>query len=101
MVWGGRGLAERLGKSLPTGEAYGESWEISDHASHLSVAQDGPTLRGLMREEPEALLGGPAAGAFPWLVKFIDASGWLSVQVHPDDEAVRGLWPGEGGKTEA
>src|SRR5207248_9642633 len=30
-----------------------------------------------------------------------DVNDWLSVQVHPDDEAVRTLWPGEGGKTEA
>ena len=39
--------------------------------------------------------------AFPWLVKLLDACDWLSVQVHPDDDAVRRLWPGEGGKTEA
>ncbi len=34
-------------------------------------------------------------------MKFLDARDWLSVQVHPDDESVRTLWPGEGGKTEA
>jgi mannose-6-phosphate isomerase len=34
-------------------------------------------------------------------VKFIDACDWLSVQVHPDDRAVKQLWPSEGGKTEA
>jgi hypothetical protein len=34
---------------------------------------------------------GPAAGehaVFPWLIKFLDAGDWLSVQVHPDEEAV-------------
>jgi mannose-6-phosphate isomerase len=38
---------------------------------------------------------------FPWLVKFLDASDWLSVQVHPDEVSVQTLWPGEGSKTEA
>ena len=38
---------------------------------------------------------------FPWLVKYLDAHDWLSVQVHPDDDRVTTLWPGENGKTEA
>jgi mannose-6-phosphate isomerase len=112
MVWGGRRLAEVLAKPLPTAEPYGESWEISDHASHHSVVAEGPragqTLRNLMVREPEALLGaapragGRAPGAtFPWLVKLLDAWDWLSVQVHPDEGSVRQLWPGEGSKTEA
>jgi mannose-6-phosphate isomerase len=106
MVWGGRRLEEVLGKRLPTAESYGESWEISDHASHHSKAASGPlagrTLQDLVKREPAALFG--AAGprpVFPWLVKFLDAWDWLSVQVHPDDEAAPRLWPGEGGKTEA
>jgi mannose-6-phosphate isomerase len=107
MVWGGRRLGETLGKPLPTREAYGESWEISDHALHQSAVAGGPlagrTLRQLMEQEREALLGTAAAehAVFPWLVKFLDAHDWLSVQVHPDDEAVERLWPGEVGKTEA
>jgi mannose-6-phosphate isomerase len=101
MVWGGRGLADVLGVALPTNEAYGEAWLISDHASHHSAsAGDGRTLRQLMSDDPLGLLGEGAA-AFPWLVKLIDARDWLSVQVHPDDHSVTRLWPGEGGKTEA
>jgi len=107
MVWGGRRLAEFLGKSLPTGDPYGESWEISDHRLHHSLVSNGPlkgrSLRDLMTNDRAALLGknAPEHGVFPWLVKFLDASDWLSVQVHPDTEAVRRLWPGEGSKTEA
>jgi mannose-6-phosphate isomerase len=104
LVWGGRGLGESLGKHLPTGDAYGESWEVSDHDSHSSVVATGSlagrTLRDLMRDDSAALLGTPRE-QFPWLVKFLDAHDWLSVQVHPDDRAVVRLWPGEGGKTEA
>jgi mannose-6-phosphate isomerase len=107
LVWGGRRLAEALGKPVPTAEPYGESWEVSDHPLHHSVVTSGPlagrTLRQLMETQRRALLG-PAAEAhatFPWLIKFLDANDWLSVQVHPDEEAVRWLWPGEGSKTEA
>jgi mannose-6-phosphate isomerase len=107
MVWGGRRLADVLGKPLPGKEPYGESWEISDHALHHSEVATGPwagrTLRQLMEQECAVLLGAAASqhAVFPWLVKFLDACDWLSVQVHPDEETVRRLWPGEGSKTEA
>jgi mannose-6-phosphate isomerase len=107
MVWGGRRLETVLHKPLPTEEAYGESWEVSDHALHRSIVESGPatgsSLRDLMERQREGLLGraAPRYAVFPWLVKFLDASDWLSVQVHPDEEAVRRFWPGEGSKTEA
>jgi mannose-6-phosphate isomerase len=107
LVWGGRQLGEVLGRALPTPVAFGESWEISDHASHASVVASGPhrgrTLRQLMEEDRAALLG-EAAGryaVFPWLVKLLDAWDWLSVQVHPPEDQVGRLWPGENSKTEA
>jgi mannose-6-phosphate isomerase len=104
MVWGGRRLGEVLGKTLPTADPHGESWEISDHPSHRSVltsaASAGLTLRDLMQHDSAALVGKPA-GPFPWLVKYLDACDWLSVQVHPDENTVGRLWPGEGPKTEA
>jgi mannose-6-phosphate isomerase len=105
MVWGGRRL-ERLGKALPVGEPYGESWEVSDHPLHHSVVAAGPfagrTLHDLMRAYPETLPARAGTRAvFPWLIKFLDAADWLSVQVHPDDAWAAELWPGESGKTEA
>jgi mannose-6-phosphate isomerase len=106
MVWGGRQLGEVLHKQLAAEGLFGESWEISDHASHHSVLENGEgniTLRDLMQTRREPLLGSAAAAyaVFPWLVKFLDARDWLSVQVHPDEQAVVRLWPGEGSKTEA
>jgi mannose-6-phosphate isomerase len=105
MVWGGRRLGTLLGKPLPDGGTYGESWEISDHPSHPSVVATGPwagrTLQELMQTQKQALLGAAKYDVFPWLVKFLDACDWLSVQVHPNEEAVRRLLPGEGSKTEA
>jgi mannose-6-phosphate isomerase len=106
MVWGGRRL-EKWGKPLPTSEPYGESWDLSDHLAHASVVASGPlvgqTLRRLMEQERDAILGPKQSSlhTFPWLVKFLDARDWLSVQVHPDDRQAERLWPGEGGKTEA
>src|SRR3954468_2037341 len=77
MVWGGRRLGSVLGKPLPSAELYGESWDISDHASHHSVVatrlRRGESLRQLMEQDQAALLG-PAARnytTFPWLVKFL------------------------------
>jgi mannose-6-phosphate isomerase len=107
MVWGGRRLGAILGKPLPSKQPYGESWEISDHTLHHSIVAGGPSagesLRQLMEQQPSALLGAHAAdhGIFPWLVKFLDASDWLSVQVHPDEVRVQQLLPSEGSKTEA
>lgn len=106
MVWGGRRLGDVLGKALLAEGTYGESWEVSDHPTHRSTVAAGPlagrSIRDLMEQEGAALLGPDAARTqFPWLIKFLDAADWLSVQVHPDDEAAARLWPGEGGKTEA
>jgi mannose-6-phosphate isomerase len=107
MVWGNRRLGDTLGKHLDSVQAYGESWEVSDHALHQSVVANGPwtgkTLHQLMQQDREGLLGKSASrySRFPWLVKFLDAHDWLSVQVHPDERAVAKLWPGEGSKTEA
>jgi mannose-6-phosphate isomerase len=106
-AWGGRALGRFLGKNLPAGALVGESWEVSDHPSHASVLATGPlfghTLRQLMQWHRDELLGPAAAHCdrFPWLIKLLDARDWLSVQVHPDEQAVRKLLPGEGAKTEA
>jgi mannose-6-phosphate isomerase len=70
-----------------------EEWTVSDRPGDESVIANGPlagrTLRRLMLEQREALLGGaaPAAGdRFPLLCKIIDARETLSVQVHPPPE---------------
>jgi mannose-6-phosphate isomerase len=54
-----------------------------------------------MQTQKQALLGAADYDVFPWLIKFLDACDRLSVQVHPNEAAVRRLLPGEGSKTEA
>ncbi|MDE2655289.1 MAG: class I mannose-6-phosphate isomerase [Gemmatimonadota bacterium] len=111
-MWGGRRLGPLTGRTLPS-EIVAETWEISGHPAGPSVVDSGPLegrdLPSLVAEYGAALVGrrgveaGAAAGAtgaFPLLVKLLDANHALSVQVHPGDDhaAERGL--GEPGKTE-
>lgn len=104
--WGGRRLESVAGKTLPPGEAVGESWEVADVGDDVSVVQGGPwdgrTLRALATEETAALYGPGrlAPGRFPLLVKFLDAVQPLSIQVHPDDGTALQLGA-PSGKTEA
>src|SRR5579864_1484598 len=105
MLWGGSRLAEYFTGSPPS-EPIGESWILSDEGEQLSRVADGPfqgrTLRELMQQYGERLLGCPVAssGRFPLLLKFIDAQRDLSVQVHPDDEQAAQLHADGQGKTE-
>ncbi len=108
-VWGGRRLGEVLGKELPEGRPIGESWEISDHGEDTTVVAEGELsgvpLQELVRSHARELLGRrgmeSARERFPLLLKFIDASDVLSVQVHPDDAYAGEHEGGELGKTEA
>lgn len=91
-VWGGRALERLLGIALPGTGPVGETWEIADRPEHNSVvafgAERGTALRDLVRLHGEELLGRshPSAdGSFPLLVKFLDASHALSLQVHPHE----------------
>jgi len=88
-VWGGRNLERLYQKVLPVGNPIGESWEITDRPEGVSVIANGPlagqTLRWLMEEHRQAVLGANAAptGSFPVLIKILDAQETLSLQVHP------------------
>ena len=106
-MWGGRRLAE-LGRELPDG-VVAESWEVSGHPDEPSVVDRGPLsgrdLPGLVADHGVRLVGARGReaaerGVFPLLVKLLDASHALSVQVHPGDEHAGVHRPGEPGKTE-
>ena len=102
-VWGGRRLASLMRKSLPTAGPFGESWELHDSATVANGPLQGRRLGNLAREFGIDLLGAgnkPNAG-IPLLAKFIDASDWLSIQVHPNDAQAQELEGEPRGKTEA
>lgn len=105
-VWGGRNF-EKLGRVLPDG-IVAESWEISCHPNGLSVISNGEfagmTLKELIDRYGRKVLGDALPDKdlkkFPLLVKLIDASNKLSVQVHPDDDYAFTHENGEYGKNE-
>ena len=106
IVWGGRRL--KTLKGLPAdGRNIGESWEISAVRGSESVVKNGElagsTLGELVNRFGAELMGRHIAEVhgteFPLLVKFIDAAGDLSIQVHPGDELARARH-GKLGKTE-
>lgn len=96
-VWGGRRLAELYQKDLPGEAPYGESWEITDRPEAVSEIINGPLagkdLRWLMENHRDDLLGGARdyAGRFPLLIKILDSSEKLSLQVHPPAGKAREL----------
>lgn len=104
-VWGAREL-ERFGFDLPPG-SIGEGWMIGEHPNGTTAVADGP-LAGTRLDELRERFGAEwlgtrgiseRTGRFPLLVKLLDCSDDLSVQVHPNDDYER-LAPGELGKTE-
>ncbi|MBI3817194.1 MAG: class I mannose-6-phosphate isomerase [Planctomycetes bacterium] len=107
-VWGARRLAGYLNINIEKNARIGESWELSDHRKHQSIVKNGPlagrSLGELMAEDGAGLAGAvpPARGGrFPLLIKFIDTSDRLSVQVHPSDAIAARLNESDGGKNEA
>jgi len=102
-VWGGRKLAD-IGKTLPNPNGkYGECWELADMATTSASGAGGGAARSLIARGAlkgstlsEAMkLWGPrllgtvqplANGAFPILIKYLDATENLSVQAHPSPE---------------
>ncbi len=107
-VWGGDSLAGLFGKALPDGEPLGESWEVYDRSEGSSPVREGPlkgrSLHSLLEEDPAGLLGRPPGNGkeerFPLMVKFLDARGLLSIQVHPPWEYAARV-EGDQGKAEA
>lgn len=95
-IWGGSKLKNILNKPTDSNKA-GESWEISAVQDDISVVSDG-FLAGNNLEELIEIYMGDLVGQkvyekfgveFPLLIKFIDATDDLSIQVHPNDEVAK------------
>lgn len=86
-IWGGRDLQTLFGLNIPDGKV-GECWAISAHENGDCIVSDGvyagKTLSWLWANHRE-LFGGLKGDRFPLLIKLLDASDDLSIQVHPDD----------------
>jgi mannose-6-phosphate isomerase len=107
-VWGGDRLARHFGRAPEPAGPIGESWELYHRPRESSRVAGGPlagrTLAELLAAHPAAILGEGAAAAagepFPLVVKWLDATARLSLQVHPGGELARRA-AGERAKNEA
>lgn len=90
-LWGGNQLKERYGIQSDL-DVVAEAWELSAHPDGESVVATGKH-KGLAFSKYIETVGKTVLGwkcsplqSFPMLVKFIDAKGNLSIQVHPNDD---------------
>ena len=106
-IWGGQRLKELFNRELQV-DKVGESWDVACHENGTSVVSNGQhkgkKLDELIKEYGRQLLGSSLKdkdiAKFPLLIKILDASDVLSVQVHPKDEYASLHENGELGKTE-
>ena len=98
-LWGGSALETTFRRSVPVGGPIGESWELVDREDAQSVvdfgAWRGRTLHDLWTRHRREVFGEGFGGPrFHLLVKILDASEMLSLQVHPPQH-VAGRFQGE------
>ncbi len=104
LIWGGNKLARSYGKPFDENVRIGESLEISPLEDNVSIVKSGKykglSLNELFKRE-KSLFGVDTniEEGFPLLIKIIDATDKLSIQVHPDEKYAK-LHHNKHGKTE-
>lgn len=106
--WGGNNLSKiDFLKDAPA-EKCGEAWLLSGVEGKQSIVSngflEGNELNELVEVYMEDLVGETVFNeygeVFPILIKFLDTTEWLSVQVHPDNELAMKMHQVPFGKTE-
>lgn len=94
-VWGANNLEAIVGAPRKTNKI-GEAWLIHESLAVENGPLKGQTLAEVVKQSPNEVLGTRGTGfvidgvaRFPLLAKFLDASEWLSIQLHPNDEDAR------------
>ena len=89
-IWGGRQLEETHHRTLPKSAVpFGEAWEIVDREDAQSIVSSGEfsgkSLHHIWTNHREEIFGKdlPHSGRFPLLIKILDSTDDLSIQVHP------------------
>ena len=93
-LWGGHTIEKWYDHVPADYENVGEAWVISDIEKYPTEVSNGShagdSLQDLLEVYMDELVGEKVyevfGNQFPLLMKFIDASDDLSIQVHPDDE---------------
>lgn len=90
-LWGGNKLKELFDKDTPY-DITAESWELSAHKDGPSTIvggkYDGLSFKDFIDENKSEVCGWKSEvfDRFPILIKFIDATNALSIQIHPEDD---------------
>ena len=93
-IWGGHTIEKWYDHVPADYENVGEAWVMSDVEKYPTEvsngAHAGDSLQDLLEVYMDELVGGKVydvfGNHFPLLLKFIDATDDLSIQVHPDDD---------------
>ena len=72
----------------------GEAWVLSGYGDEVSVVSNGFLAENQLDELIEVYMGDLVGESvyekygfkFPLLIKILNSSDWLSIQVHPDDK---------------
>lgn len=96
-IWGGSFLGYKNMDDFHLRDGVGESWEISGLEDNVSGVINGELEGNSLSELTEVYMGDMVGDAvyekfgntFPLLLKMIDTSAQLSVQVHPNDELAK------------
>jgi mannose-6-phosphate isomerase len=96
-IWGGTMIRDLLRRDTPKDSRIGESWEIVDRKDANSVISNtrlkGQTLSMLLEQQGKSVMGPnwKQGHPFPLLVKWLDCSQRLSLQVHPPEKVAKKL----------
>lgn len=92
-IWGGNKIKSYFGMNYDPLPNCGEAWVLSGYGNEISVVNNGFLANNQLDELIEIYMGDLVGEAifekygtkFPLLIKILNSSDWLSIQVHPDD----------------
>ena len=95
-VWGGKKLKTIFGREIPEEDQIGESWDLVDRPdfqSKLQIPCQNSSIRDLLKTNHPEIMGPgwDENKRFPLLIKWLDCSERLSLQVHPPSHLAKSL----------
>ncbi|MEI8046559.1 MAG: type I phosphomannose isomerase catalytic subunit [Bacteroidota bacterium] len=92
-IWGGNSVHTVFGMDFAPLPNCGEAWVLSGYGDEISTINNGFLANNKLDELIEVYMGDLVGEAvyekygnkFPMLIKILNSSDWLSIQVHPDD----------------
>jgi mannose-6-phosphate isomerase len=93
-IWGGDKIKTVFGMDFTPLPNCGEAWVLSGYGEEISVVNNGFLAENQLDELIDIYMGDLVGEAvfekygskFPLLIKVLNSSDWLSIQVHPDDK---------------